>query len=58
MTSATEPNLLDLVWIALGLIIFDVNSLLPGGAANKERVRIQVISCKPTPTLICKIKES
>jgi hypothetical protein len=37
--------------IALGLIVFDVNSVLLWGAANKERVSTQVISCKPSSHL-------
>jgi hypothetical protein len=35
-----------LVWIALGLIVFDVNSVLLEVVSNKEGVSTQVISCK------------
>jgi hypothetical protein len=38
---------LALLWIALGLIIFDVNSVLLWVASNKKWVSTQVISCKP-----------
>jgi hypothetical protein len=34
-------------WIALGLIIFDVNSILLWVVLTKEWVSTQVISCKP-----------
>ena len=40
-----------LLHIALGLIIFDVNSILLWGAANKGWVSMQVISCKPASHL-------
>jgi hypothetical protein len=37
--------------LALGLIIFNANSILLWVAANKEWVSTQVISCKPAPHL-------
>jgi hypothetical protein len=40
-----------LLWIALGLIIFDVISILLWMAASKEWVSTQVISCKPASHL-------
>jgi hypothetical protein len=42
---------LSLLWIALGLIIFDVNSVLLWVVVNNEWVSTQVISCKPVSHL-------
>jgi hypothetical protein len=45
------PGLAVVLWIALGLITFDVNSILLWVAVNKEWVSTQVISCKPASHL-------
>ena len=39
--------IIDVLWIALELILFEVNSIMLWGAVNKEWVSIQVISYKP-----------